>query len=279
MKNVLITGCSSGFGKEAVKLFLKDGWLVFATTRTPEKLSDYSNHYNLCILPQDVAIAEGRLEIGKAIQEHCTDGLHCLINNAGYGLAGPFELLDEAQIRQQFEVNFFAPLFLTQALLPSLRKAKGRIINLSSVLGYTGMPMQSMYAASKFAIEGLSESLYYELATQGIQVSLVEPGGYRTAFAKSMVFPGDQQLNSPIYQQQFSGYQQFLSKVSTQGKGKPPRDVASLLLSLANTTNMPLRVRIGQDAQALYYLRKTLPQKLADKVLKRIGNNILKAKQ
>lgn len=259
-----------------VSQFLDDGWAVFATTRSPGRMA--GNTDRLSILPYNVAIHQERRMIVEAIHDQCPQGLGCLVNNAGYGLAGPLETLDETQIRQQFEVNFFAPLFLMQELLPSLRKAKGRIINISSVLGFTGMPMQSLYASSKFALEGLSESLYYELSDHGVQISLVEPGGFRTGFADGMDSPAEHRFDVPLYRQQFSGYRHFLKKVSTERKGKPPGDVAKRVLALANSPAMPLRVRIGQDAQALYYLRRALPQKLADKMLRRIGSNILKAK-
>ncbi len=271
---VLITGCSSGFGKKMVERFLKAGWKVLATSRKPEQMEQQGN---LWILPYNVASETDRADITRCVTEICPNGLDCLINNAGYGLAGPLEALSETQIRQQFEVNFFAPLLLTQALLPSLRKAKGRVINISSVLGFTGMPMQSLYVASKFALEGLSESLHYELAAHGIQVALVEPGGFRTGFADSMDWAAGVMPDHPLYHQQFEGYRRFLRRVSTREKGKDPAQVAEVVLELASRATIPLRVRVGDDTQALYYIRRTLPQQIADAVLRRVSRHILQA--
>jgi NAD(P)-dependent dehydrogenase (short-subunit alcohol dehydrogenase family) len=275
---VLITGCSSGFGRQMVHRFLAKGWNVMGTTRHPERLKQEHSQKTLHILPCNVATQSDREQVVQAVNAQCPAGLHCLINNAGYGLAGPLEALSEEQIRQQFEVNFFAPLFLTRDLLPSLRKAQGRVINISSVLGFTGMPMQSLYAASKFALEGLSESLHYELAAHGVQVTLVEPGGFRTGFADSMDWAAGQMPDHPLYHQQFEGYRGFLKRVSTQGKGKDPSQVAEIIVRLASKPKMPLRVRVGEDTQALYYLRRTLPQQVADSVLKRISSRILQSR-
>lgn len=272
---VLITGCSSGFGRLMLKRFLDNGWTVLATTRRPEQLEMGPR---LHILPYNVALPFEREKIVQYVTQHCPDGLACLINNAGYGLAGPLEALSEEQIRQQFEVNFFAPLLLTRDLLPSLLKAKGKVINISSVLGFTGMPMQSLYAASKFALEGLCESLHYELAPHGVQVTLVEPGGFRTGFADSIDWPTSDAQAFPLYQSHFQGYRNFLRRVSKERKGKDPSLVAETVFKLANRKSLPLRVRVGEDTHALYYLRKSLPQSVADGVLRKISRTILETK-
>lgn len=274
-KYVLITGCSSGFGRLMLKRFLDNGWVVLATTRHPKQIEGAPG---LHVLPYNVAVSSEREKITQYVAQYCSDGLDCLINNAGYGLAGPLEALSEEQIRQQFEVNFFAPLLLTRDLLPSLHKARGKVINISSVLGFTGMPMQSLYAASKFALEGMSESLHYELAPHGVQVTLVEPGGFRTGFSDGMDWPAADLQAFPLYQNHFQGYRNFLRRVSKEGKGKDPSHVAETVLKLANRKSLPLRVRVGEDTHALYYLRKSLPQKIADGVLRKISRTILETK-
>jgi NAD(P)-dependent dehydrogenase (short-subunit alcohol dehydrogenase family) len=276
LKSVLITGCSSGFGKQMVHRFLAAGWQVLATTRQPEKLIvDQSLARKLQILPYNVASQTDRNSIIEHVNETLPSGLDCLVNNAGYGLAGPLEALTEEQIRQQFEVNFFTPLLLTQGLLPKLRENRGKVINISSVLGFTGMPMQSLYTASKFALEGLSDSLYYELASHGVQVVLVEPGGFRTGFAQGMDWASGTMPESRLYQQQFTGYRNFLDRLSTQGKGNNPDHVARIVLKLANQSSIPLRVRIGRDTQVIYYLKRLLPQKFANQILKRMCSRLL----
>lgn len=274
-KSVLITGCSSGFGRQIVNRFLEGGgWQVFATTRHPERLNEITNN-NLHILPFNVASKSERETIIQYVTKNCASGLDCLINNAGYGLAGPLETLTEEQIRQQFEVNFFAPLLLTQDLLSGLREAKGKVINISSLLGFVGMPMQSLYAASKFALEGLTESLYYELSSHGIQMTLVEPGGFRTHFADNIEWSSKSTPNPSVYEQQLQGYQNFLSRVSKKQPGKDPGQVADVVFLLANKRSMPLRIRVGKDSHAVYYLRRLLPEQIADRVLRKISKNIL----
>ncbi len=260
-----------------VDQFLSAGWHVLATTRHAEADGFDRSNVRLQILSCNVAESAGRETIVQYVAEHWSEGVDCLINNAGYGQAGPLEALTEEQIRQQFEVNFFAPVLLTRDLLLYLRKVQGKIINISSVLGFVGMPMQSMYAASKFALEGLTESLYYELSAHGIKVCLIEPGGFRTQFADNMVWPSDEKQTSPLYQQQMSGYRNCLERVRAK-PGKNPDEVARIVVSLANRNSMPLRVRIGDDTRVLYYLRRTLPQQVADRVLRRISGKILESK-
>lgn len=256
--------------------FLASGWEVFATSRQPEKLDEFLQP-RLHVVGSNIALSSDRKKIVDTITKHSPAGLDCLVNNAGYGLSGALETLDEAQIRQQFEVNFFAPLLLTQALLPFLRLAKGKVINISSVLGFTGMPVQSLYVSSKFALEGLSESLYYELSPHGVQVALVEPGGFRTRFASNMDWASTPSTESttPLYDKHIKGYQKFLKKVSTQGKGSDPGKVSKVVLKLANQKNIPLRTRVGNDSQLLYYLRRLLPQTVMAQLLKRVSLKIL----
>ncbi len=275
-KTILITGCSSGFGRLMVERFLHSGnWKVFATTRHPEQLNDIQSD-NLTVLPLNVALNSERTAIVERVAELCSNSLDCLINNAGYGLSGPLESLTEEQIRLQFEVNFFAPLLLTRDLLPALRAAKGKVINISSVLGFVGMPLQSLYVASKFALEGLSESLSYELGSHGIQVCLVEPGGFRTRFVANIQWPckSSNSVDSVVYEPQMQGYRRFLARRMEQ-PGNDPTRVADAVFSLSNKSVVPLRVRVGQDTQALYYIRRSLPQKVADHVLRNMSKKLL----
>ncbi len=259
-----------------VECFLGSGdWRVLATTRHPEQLNNITSE-NLIVLPLNVASNTERTSIVARVFESCSGSLDCLINNAGYGLSGPLESLTEEQIRLQFEVNFFAPLLLTRDLLPALRVAKGKVINISSVLGFIGMPLQSLYVASKFALEGLSESLSYELGSHGIQVCLVEPGGFRTRFVDNIKWPIDAGTtsNSVVYEPQMLGYRRFLTRKMKQ-PGNDPKRVADAVFALSNKGVVPLRVRVGQDTQALYYIRRSLPQKVADHVLRNMSKKLL----
>jgi len=284
-KSVLITGCSSGFGRLMTERFLQSGdWKVLATTRHADQLNDIANE-NLVVISANVAVTAERQSIVDRVDEHCLNGLDCLINNAGYGLSGPLETLSEAQIRQQFEVNFFAPLLLTRDLLPSLRNARGKVINISSVLGFVGMPLQSLYVASKFALEGLSESLAYELGVHGIQVCLVEPGGFRTKFAQNIEWAKEsvksessiENGTSGVYEKQMRGYRAFLKK-KLERPGSDPKKVAEAVFDLSGKSSMPLRLRVGSDTQALYYMRRSLPQKVSDLILRNASKKLMEVR-
>lgn len=177
MKTVLITGCSSGIGKAAAKLFAEKNWNVIATTRSPEKETGLIGRSNLLLAKLDVqdaysissAIDCGLARFGR---------IDALINNAGFSLGGVFESIPREKIQEQFAVNVFGLMDVTRALLPHFRKNKsGLIINISSRAGLVGLPLNTLYCASKFALEGFSEALAYELAAQNIIVKLVEPSG------------------------------------------------------------------------------------------------------
>lgn len=176
-KTVLITGTSSGLGKTAAKYFAAHGWNVVATMRAPEQEKDFARLEDVLVTRLDVqdresiqlAIEEGVARFGK---------IDALINNAGFGLFGLFEATPAEKIQEQFDVNVFGVMNVTRAILPHFRKNKdGLIINVSSGAGVFTLPMISLYCASKFALEGFSESLSYELASQNIMVKIVEPGG------------------------------------------------------------------------------------------------------
>lgn len=251
-------------------------WKVFATTRNPDLLNDIENE-NLVVIHSNVASPSERQAVVDCVSRACESGLDCLINNAGYGLAGPLETLSEEQIRQQFEVNFFAPLLLTRDLLPSLRIAQGKVINISSVLGFIGMPLQSLYVASKFALEGLSESLAYELSLHGVEVCIVEPGGFRTKFVQNIDCRDIDSSKKAIYGRQMQGYRAFLSK-KLEGPGNNPKRVADAVYELSGKPKMPLRFRIGSDTQALYYMRRAMPQKVGDFILRSVSEKLMEAR-
>jgi NAD(P)-dependent dehydrogenase (short-subunit alcohol dehydrogenase family) len=178
---VLITGSSSGIGRAAAFAFMNRGWNVSASMRSPDP-SLFETGRNVLIPRLDVTEAAS---VQQAIDQTLDvfGGLDVLVNNAGYGIHGPFEGTSMDQIRRQFETNVIGLMRVTSAALPHLRKAgRGVIINLSSVSGRITIPFYSLYHASKWAIEGFSESLAYELRPLGIRVRLVEPGTIRSDF-------------------------------------------------------------------------------------------------
>ncbi|HEX7111214.1 MAG TPA: SDR family oxidoreductase [Mizugakiibacter sp.] len=176
-RTVLITGASTGFGRASAELFAERGWNVVATMRAPSAGAALAGRDNVLVTRLDV---QDRASIAQAVAAGLArfGGIDVLVNNAGFGLFGVFESTPREKIQQQFDVNLFGVMDVTRALLPHFRSRRsGVIVNVSSGAGVFALPMISLYAASKFALEGFSESLSYELRAQGIAVKIVEPGG------------------------------------------------------------------------------------------------------
>ncbi len=179
-----ITGASSGFGRLLTEYVLSLGGSVVATARRPDLLNDLTTHYaaNVQLLRLDVSRPS---EVDAAVKDALARFGHVdvLVNNAGYGVTGAFEEVAEEEYRPMFETNVFGLITLTQALLPQFRaRRSGNIVNLSSIGGLTGLPGWSMYNATKFAVEGMSEALGMELEPLGVHVTIIEPGPFRTEF-------------------------------------------------------------------------------------------------
>ena len=278
-KVVLITGCSSGFGREMVSMFLREGWAVIATMRRAEDRKQVfarerpDSSDDLAVLNLDVTSPAERSQVYHAVQGRW-DKLDCLVNNAGYGLFGALEDLSEQQFRHQFETNFWGAVFMTRQFLPLLRKSGGRIINVSSVAGFSALPLASAYVASKFALEGLSESLYYELKSHGVQVALVEPGRFPTRFSDNVLW-GEADVGSGApYSDQTGHYMRFRTKLASEN-GTSPKAVAATILRLARARNMPLRTRCGKDATAFYMFKKLTPENLLARLLSVLYHRVL----
>ena len=259
MKTVLITGCSSGFGRGMVDEFLRCGWQVISTMRhadqrrelLAEPLEKYGDR--LTILTLDVTDPTQREAVAEYVRQK--GDLDCLINNAGDRFFGPLEDLSEAQLRRQMEVNFYGPTLLTQALLPEIRAAQGTIIFISSTFGYTGFPLTSAYCASKYALEGLAESLYYELKPHGVHVALIEPGASHTNFGHD---PGWAEGDSAAYQLQMRNYHLLKDRLRAKSPNNTLR-VARQAVALAEGRSRRLRVRVGRDATLVYLWQRLVP--------------------
>jgi NAD(P)-dependent dehydrogenase (short-subunit alcohol dehydrogenase family) len=280
-RTVLITGCSSGFGRQAVTLFLEKGWHVIATLREAEKrrslfaqeLERWGDH--LTLLSLDVSSSQEIQKVAQEVMHRFNARLDCLINNAGFGLFGALEDVEQVELRYQMEVNFFGVSSLIQVLLPALRNSKGKIINVSSVLGYVGMPFTSAYCASKYALEGLTESLYFELKPFGVQVSLVEPGAHQTDFNKAAQWGKRSFLQNSPYIKSSLGYRSFREKSSARLVLASSDSVAQTLVRLSEKTTMPLRVRCGKDANLVFWLKRIIPERLFLTLLSTVFNKIL----
>jgi NAD(P)-dependent dehydrogenase (short-subunit alcohol dehydrogenase family) len=250
MKTILVTGASSGIGRAAVLRFQAEGWNVAATMRSPEKETELQKLSNVAIFALDVtdlnsidAAVAGTLKQFK--------GLDVLLNNAGYGLAGPLEAVDAAQIERQFATNVYGPVFTTQACLPHFREqASGLVINVSSIGGRLVLPFNSLYHGTKFAIEGISESLALELAPYGIRVKIIEPGGVRTDFAgRSLEFTKKDGLN--VYD---ASIQQAMAVFASPDRAiaySEASDIAEVIYTAATDGTNQLRYFAGKDAEAM----------------------------
>ena len=260
-KIVLVTGCSSGIGFELLAPLLERGYVVFASLRNlEERLSLFADLHKkfpctLFLIEMDVTKPADREAALQRIEQ--THGaLDLLINNAGFGVFGPLEEAPEADVREQFETNLFGPLFLSKAALPLLRRSKGRIISISSILGEVGMPFTSLYCSSKFALEGLFESLAHETKSHGVQVALVLPGGHKTRFFENR----RRRLNeSSPYSREAEKILHMMSAGSGGLRGTP-ESVVRKVLGLIDRERMPLRTHVGLDALAIHYLHSLLPQ-------------------
>jgi len=255
MKNtVLITGASSGFGKVAAKLFHTRGWNVIATMRSPEKETELSALNNILISKLDVtepftiqnAVAAGIEKFGK---------IDVLVNNAGYGALGALEAATEEEAKRQFDVNFFGLIAVTKALLPGMRQQRsGTIINVSSVGGRVTFPFSSLYHATKFAVEGLTESMQYELNPFGIHLKLIEPGGYKTEFAgRSMALFGVNGLDD--YQLPFN---KFTTMLDQWPMSENIGEVADAIYEAATDGSDKLRYPVGHDAVQFIQARQQM---------------------
>lgn len=180
-----ITGCSTGFGRVIAEQALAQGDQVIATARKVDQIKDLEQKYRQTAKALTLDVTN-KTAIEKAVQEglKAFRRVDVLVNNAGYGLTGALEEVSDKEIRDQFETNVFGFLNVTRALLPTLRRQKsGHILNVSSLAGRIGMPLLGIYNGSKFALEGLSESMANELKSFGIKVTIVEPGGFATDFS------------------------------------------------------------------------------------------------
>lgn len=269
MKTVLITGCSSGFGFATAKRFAAAGWSVLATLRgsadRPEAAA-LAAIPGVTVLPLDVTDPAQRAAVAAAVAE--AGGLDCLINNAGYGLYGPLEALDDDQIRRQIATNLEAPILLTRDLLPALRRSRGRVINISSVLGFIGTPFMAIYTASKHGLSGFSEALRLELAPHGVQVCAVEPGRHDTGFNARLDHPVPA-ADSPYR----SKYDRAMRRRAALAEVPPERataisgQAADRLLRLAESRRMPPRLRLGTDSKLVFWVKRLIPAALFDRLM------------
>jgi short-subunit dehydrogenase len=243
-KVILITGATKGFGRIWAEAFLKRGDRVIAAGRNITALEDLKSKYADLVLPiqLDVNNRNASFEAVNKAKEHF-GRIDVLINNAGYGLFGAVEETSEEEARNQMETNFFGVLWLTQAVLPIMRKQKsGHIIQVSSFLGLITLPVLGLYNASKFAVEGLTETLASEVKGFGINVSLVEPNGYTTDWSGESAF---QTESLSVYDPVKAAFKEAVAAPGIFGN---PEATANVILKLVDNDNPPLRLLLGSFA-------------------------------
>lgn len=251
-KTIVITGASSGIGKETAKYFAEKGWTVAATMRSPEKETDLNTVENIHIYQLDVTDLNSIESAKNAILEDFQK-VDVVLNNAGYGLMGPFELATPEQVKQQYDVNVFGLFEVTRSFLPHFREQQeGMFINVSSLGGRVGFPYLSLYHSTKWAIEGFTESLGFELSQLGIKVKLIEPGGVATDFDnRSLVVASSGKIDA--YNK---GLSEFREKFVSNIQVSHPVVIAKVIYEAATDEKEQVRYIAGEDAVQSLKLRE-----------------------
>ncbi|EKF73791.1 short-chain dehydrogenase/reductase SDR [Alcanivorax hongdengensis A-11-3] len=258
-KTVLITGTSSGIGRAAVSHFQARGWNVVATLRDPKQAGDMADLPGVLCLRLDVNDRDSiHQAVEKAIQHF--GAIDVLVNNAGYGLMGAFETLDETQIQRQFDTNVFGLMETCRAILPHFRARKsGVLVNVASMVGRVPLPLYSVYNASKWAVEGFTEGLVYELNPLGIKVRIIEPGAVDTAFFGRS---SDRDNRTGVSSYDDYAREQFGVMDKTGPGGSRPEQAAAMIYRAATDDGARLRYSVGTDARLLLLARRLLPETL-----------------
>jgi len=251
-KVVLITGASSGMGRTTVLALAKQGFIVYAGTRTPEKLFEIQSE-NIRPIKLDITDMQSIEESLRFIER-----IDILINNAGYGLVSTVEDVTEEEMFNQFNVNVFGIMRVCKAVIPKMRmQESGVIINISSFLGKIGLPLFTFYNASKYAVEGITDSLRYELKDFNIRVHSIMPGFFATNFAKDNLV-----TNAETFREN-SPYKHLVSKlapviVNQINEGNTTDEVAEMILEIIENDQFPARRTAGDKAKKFIPMKKEL---------------------
>jgi NAD(P)-dependent dehydrogenase (short-subunit alcohol dehydrogenase family) len=274
-KVAIVTGSSSGIGFETSLLLARSGYVTFATMRDLRKGGllkkiVIKEEIPLTVSPLDVtdqySVSKG---IGSIFRK--AGRIDILINNAGYGLTGAFEDLSIEEIRSQYETNFFGLIRTTQAVLPIMRDQKsGIIINISSGLGRFGIATNSAYVSSKFAVEGLTESISYELEPFGIRTIIIEPGIIKTNFLNSSKLARKARDPNSPYKNFMQNSEKGINKLNESGQD--PGIVANIIKESIEDTNPRLRYLAGKDVEQIMEIKNKLSDEDFHRMLKKMGD-------
>ena len=271
-KTILITGASAGIGKSTAKKFASEGWNVIATMRSPEKEQELTKLEDVLVTKIDVenrdsikaAIAAGIERFGK---------IDVVVNNAGILTLGGFEVTTDEQVKHQFGVNLFGVLDMVKAILPHFRENKsGTIINVSSQGGRITFPAMCLYHSSKFAVEGFTEGISYELLPLNIRVKIVEPGSTSTDNAGSYLLAKSDEVK--VYDEVTEEGMDNWYKYDTPAE---PEDVAALIFTAANDESDRLRYMIGTDTELYFGQRQKPDQEYVDYMRQRFIPKLMEA--
>ena len=257
----LITGCSSGIGYETALMLARKGFHTFATMRDTKKsdsLAKTSEKEKLALKILELDVND-YTSIENAINRVKSEArrIDVLINNAGYGLVGFFEDLTLDEIRNQFETNFFGTLNITKKVIPTMRLQKsGTIVNISSGAGQVGFPGISAYVSTKFAVEGFSESLTYELSPFGIKVIIIEPGVIKSNFFSNCIISEQSTKNESPYSRSLDKIQKNIGLM--QEHATSPTDVAKMILQVLSSDEPKQRYIVGNDVAMILEAKRNL---------------------
>ena len=271
--NVLITGASSGIGKATALFLAERGYTVIATSRVASRLNDLrseAGQRNTSVIGVELDInSEDSVAfiVPELIERH--GAIDVLVNNAGFGLWGPVEVLSATELKSQFETNFFAAVRLMQAVLPAMiEQRRGAIVNISSVLGRLGTPFNGAYVSSKFALEGISESLKTEVQPFGIRVAMVEPGLFRTRFPDNSIrgeAADGKNLSYTPYIRQYSDSREIFHRF-----GGDPMRVAIAVHKVITSPSPNFRNPVGIDARVGTLAARLLPERIYWRILSKV---------
>ena len=244
-KTIFITGASAGLGKATAKLFQSKAWNVIATMRNPEKETELNQLENVTVLPLDVTSLE---QITAAAAQ--ATGLHkvdVVFNNAGYGLMGAMEALSDEQILRQINTNLLGVIRVTKAFIPHFRENKGGLfISTTSMGGLFGFPLHSIYHAAKFAVEGWSEGMSFELGVHNIGIKTIAPGAFATDFLGRSLDKSSHPAYREIEDKLFSSVDGMMDEAATAGQ------IAEIVYEAATDGKDQIRYLAGKDAEAMY---------------------------
>lgn len=271
MKSIVITGASTGIGKACALWMDREGWRVFAGVRKESDGAALRAEASERLTPvlvdvtDAVSIAAMAAEVKAAVGD---EGLHGLVNNAGMATGGVLEFVDLAELRRVLEVNVTGQLAVTQPLIPLLRQGKGRIVMMSSIAGRSSTPLLGLYAASKHALEAITDALRLELHPWGIHVSSIQPGTIATPiWGKALSFAQDVLPTYPPKALEFYGpLVEAMFKSLAKTKGIPAEAVAEVVFHALTASTPKTRYVVGQDAKIRMWIER-LPDRLRDRVM------------